>query len=594
MSKLYSLFLIVLIALPNVALAIQTDEAKTFAITKVSVIPMDSERVLKNQTVIVKDGKIIALGSADKVKTPEGAIEIKGKNKFLIPGLFDMHVHLREENHLALYLANGVTTVQNLNGSPWHLKRREMVKEGKLLGPRIFTTGPTTSRMRVDTPEKAEKLVLDQKKAGYDSIKHYGSGTREGMTRETYDHLLKVAKREGMPVIGHAPRNMSFSAVLEERQNSIDHAEEIYYTYEPILKYYQPHVDFQFGRTSLEDYRKANPEFPKPEEIRPVLEKLAKEVKSSGLAFTPTLTAFETIWRNTNSEYEKMLKDEELKYIQPATRASWSPQSNRYRTGWADRLADVGKALKGSLELQKMMVKEFADEGVLVMTGTDAPLTFVYPGFTLHHELELFVGAGLTPFQALKAATITPAKFLKISDEVGTIAVGKRADLVLLDANPLDNIKNTRKISGVFANGRYLAKSDTDKMLAKIAAEYKPVWEGMQAFQVHLDKGEVKKALEAYKNSDKQSPELADYLEGAVNDIGYRYIRADDLDKAFEVLKLNTEYFPKAFNTWDSLAEVYMLKGEKDLAIKYYKKSLELNPNNNNAKDFIKKLEQEK
>ena len=247
--------------------------------------------------------------------------------------------------------------------------------------------------------------------------------------------------------------------------------------------------------------------------------------------------------------------------------------------------------LKQSLELQKMMVREFDKAGVPVMTGTDAPLTFVYPGFTLHHELELFVESGLSPFNALKAATVTPAKFLKIEDEVGTIAVGKRADLVLLDANPLENITNTRKISGVFANGRWLSKSDLDKMLAKIASVYKPVWEELQKFQVFLDKGDVKNALEIYKNSEGKNADLANYLEGAVNDIGYRYIAAKDFDKALEVLKLNTEYFPNAFNTWDSLAEVYMLKGEKDSAIKFYKKSLELNPNNNNAINQLKKIE---
>ena len=203
-----------------------------------------------------------------------------------------MHIHLREENHFALYLANGVTTVQNMSGSPWHLEKREEVASGKLLGPRIFTTGPTTARERVDSPEKAEKLVLEQKKAGYDSIKQYGSGSQDAMTRETYHHLIKVAKRENMPVVGHAPRNMPFSAVLEEGQNSIDHAEEIYYTYDADYDDYKPHIDFQFGRMSLEDYRKANPAFPNFKKLTPVIKKLAQEAKQANLGIYADFNSF--------------------------------------------------------------------------------------------------------------------------------------------------------------------------------------------------------------------------------------------------------------------------------------------------------------
>ncbi len=593
MLKLYSLFLIILLLLPNFALAMQTNASKTFVITNVNVIPMDSERVLKDQNVVIENGKIKALGSAEKVKPPENSVVINGTGKFLIPGLADMHIHIREgsEKDLTMYVANGVTTVFSMHGSPWHLELKEKINRGELLGPRFFTTGPTTARSGIDSPEKAEKFVAEQKQAGYDAIKQYGSGTPEGMTRETYNILLRAAKKEGIRVVGHAPRNMPFSAVFEERQNSIDHAEEIYYTYTPIQDFYKPHVDFQFGRMNLEDYRKADPKFPELQKMTPVIKKLAREAKQANLEFTPTLTSFETIWRQTTSEFDAMMKEPELKYVEPVTRANWGPQTNRYRASWSNRLTEMDRMLKQSLELQKMMVREFDKAGVPVMTGTDSPLTFVYPGFTLHHELELFVESGLSPYRALRAATITPAKVLKIDERLGSVAVGKEADLVLLDANPLENIKNTRKISGVFSRGRWFADSEIDKMLAEIAAGYKPLWDEIQVFQTFLDKGEIKKALEIFKNSEGKNENAANYLESAVNTIGYRYIRANDLDKAFELLKLNTEYFPDAFNTWDSLAEVYMLKGEKDLAVKYYKKSLELNPNNTNAVEQIKKLE---
>ncbi len=594
MSKKYFSFLIVIIYLFSsniLSVNGQSNAATVFIITNVSVIPMDSERVLNNQSVIIQDGKIIALGSSGKVKVPKAATVINGRGKYLIPGLFDMHMHIQKggEKDLALYIANGVTTVQSMHGSPWHLDLREQISNGKLLGPRFLTTGPTTATARVNSPEEAEKFVLEQKRAGYDAIKQYGNGS-DGMTRETYNQLLETAKKQNMRVVGHAPRNIPFSAVFEEGQNSIDHAEEIYYTYTPIIKFYKPHVDFQFGRTSLEDYKKADPAFPEFQNLIPVIKTLAQEAKKANLAFTPTLTSFETIWRQTTPEFDAMMRESELQYVEPLTRAAWGPQTNRYRSSWSARLKEMDRMLKQSLELQKIMVKEFNDAGVAVMTGTDAPLTFVYPGSSLHHELKLFVDAGVKPFDALRAATVTPATILKIQTQVGTVEVGKQADLVLLDANPLTDIRNTRKISGVFTKGRWLSKKEIDQSLATIAASYKPLWGEIQTFQKYLDNGEIKRSLEAYKNSATKTEDLANYLEGAVNGIGYRYIRANDLNKALEVLKLNTDYFPKAFNTWDSLAEVYMLLGDKDLALRYYKRSLELNPQNNNAEIQIKKL----
>lgn len=560
-------------------------------ISNVSVIPMDSERVLKSQSVVIESGIITAVGASTAVKVPAGATIIDGTGRYLIPGLFDTHIHIREgqESDLTLYVANGVTTVQSMHGSPWHLALREKIASGELLGPRFFTTGPTTATARIDTPEKAEKFVIDQKKAGYDAIKQYGDG-RNSMTRETYHRLIQTAKEQGIRVVGHAPRNMGFSAVLEEGQDSIDHAEEIYYTYRSIYDLYKAHIDFQFGRTSLEDYRKANPPFPAADKTPAAIKQLAREAKAAGLAFTPTLITFETIWKQTTDQFDSLMNEPELKYVEPLTRASWGPRVNRYRSGWSNRMKEMDRMLKKSLEIQESIVKAFDDAGVPVMTGTDAPLTFVYPGFALHGELGKFVGAGLTPYRALRAATVTPARILGIGDRTGTVEKGKTADLVLLEANPLDDVSNTRRIAGVFLKGRWIPKDEIDSMLKKISDSYAPLWGEISVYEGYFDKGEIKKALEAYKTSKNKSERLAGGLEQTVNGIGYTHIRADELEKALEVFKLNTEYFPEAFNTWDSLAEAYMLMGNKELAVKYYKKSLDLNPENNNAVEQLKKL----
>ncbi|HXV77092.1 MAG TPA: amidohydrolase family protein [Candidatus Polarisedimenticolaceae bacterium] len=554
-------------------------------ITGVDVIPLDAERVLRDQSVVVERGLITRIGPATDVAVDETAVVIDGAGKYLLPGLFDMHMHIGEgqESDLTLYVANGVTTVQSMHGSPWHLALRERIAGGELLGPRLFTTGPTTATAGVDSPERAERFVDEQKEAGYDAIKQYGDG-RDTMSRETYDRLIATAKARQIRVVGHAPRNIPFRAVLEARQDSIDHAEEIYYTYGPIVDLYRPHLDFQFGRTSLEDYRAADPPFPDRRERLPgVLAALATEMKRAGVALTPTLIAFETIRKQTTPEFDRLMQRPELSYVEPLTRASWGPRSNRYRVGWASQLAEMDRVLGECLELQKALVKALDDVSVPVMAGTDAPLTFVFPGFSLHGELEALVGAGLTPYRALRTATATPAEFLGIAGQAGTVQTGKRADLLLLDANPLADIRNTRSIRGVVVRGRWIPRSEIDSLLSRIAESYEPRWNEIRIYEAMFEAGEIRKALATYDSSKNGDERVASYLERTVNRIGYSYVRADDLARAIEVFTLNTEYFPDAFNTWDSLAEAHLLAGDAALARRYYEKSLALNPDNSNA-----------
>ena len=597
MQKFYSLILLTLVFTCGSSLAkSQSDykETATFVFENVNVIPMTTQEILRNQTVIIKNGKIHFVGSSTKVKKKIDALVIDGYGNYLIPGLFDMHMHFEDEQTVALpmYIANGVTTIQSMEGSPWHIKLRNKIAQGKLLGPRVFTTGPTTADAQVNSPEEAEAFVRKQKKAGYDAIKQYGNGS-DSMSLETYKHLITTAKKLDMRVVGHAPRNLPFDAVLRAQQDSIDHTEEIYYTYRPISEgFYKLHVDFQFGRIKLDEYRKKNPVFPNLSELTPTIKKLAQEVKKSGVAITPTLTMFRTIWRHQNSQYLTMLNDPELQYVEPLTRVSWGPKRNWYRAGWAKRRNELNQILGQSLELQKMMVKEFANAGVPLMSGTDAQAPFVYPGFNLHKELKLFVESGVKPFDALKAATITPAKFLGIDTEVGTIEVGKQADLVLLDANPLNDIGNTKRISGVFLRGRWFTRKDLDQMLKKISDSYEPLWYQIQNLQKYLAKEDIEKSFALYKKQNSESEKLANYLRREIDNIGYEYVREKQLNKALKIMKLNNSYFPKDYRTWNALAEVYVLMGKKALAIKHYQKSLELNPKNSETLLQLKKLQQ--
>ena len=256
----------------------------------------------------------------------------------------------------------------------------------------------------------------------------YGTRPDYAMSKETYQRLLETAKKLNMRVVGHTPRGLPFQAVLDEGQASVDHAEEIYYVYEPILEKMGAIADFQFGKINVEEYRKLDAKFPDLQtEILPLIKKLAQDVKRSDLVFTPGLFTYEIIWRQITAEYPEMLKDSKMQYVYPLQRLYAGPGFNSYQGRWSDRLDEMRTLHKYLVELQKLMVSEFYKAGVPMMAGTDATLPFVIEGFSLHDELQRLIDAGFTPFDALKAATVTPAEFLEISDKVGTVAVGKNA-----------------------------------------------------------------------------------------------------------------------------------------------------------------------
>lgn len=561
------------------------------AITGVTVHPIDRQAALIDQTVLIEGDRIIELGPRERVRIPDGALEVDGSGKYLIPGLFDMHVHLREqeaEPHLRLYVTHGVTTIQSMDGSPWHLELRERLRRGELIGPRMLTTGPTTASVGISTPEEARQLVRDQKAAGYDAIKQYGNG-RSTMDRELYAALMAAARQAGMRVVGHAPRRLPFSAVLEERQSSIDHMEEIVYTSRAIGELFEPYLEIQFGRASVEDHPEVLQGPPNLDQLEPVARELAEQVRRAGLAVTPTLVAFATILNMTTDEFYRLDRDPRLRYIHPVTRLQWGPGFNRYRSGgWADQLELMATILKASHQLQMRLTAAFHRAGVPILTGTDAPLPYVFPGSSLHEELGWLVESGLTPYEALRAATVEPARYLGLEDEVGIVRAGLRADLVLLDADPLADIRNSRRISGVVLRGQWLPSEQLRSMQAEIAASYRTLGEEIGPVAEALRSGRVEEALERY--AALADPELAPVVERAVNTLGYRSLRNGDVEEAIRVFTLNTEHFPEAFNTWDSLAEAYMVRGDDELAIRYYRKSLELNPSNDNARAMIDRI----
>ncbi|MGH9755132.1 MAG: amidohydrolase family protein [Blastocatellia bacterium] len=426
---------------------------QALAFVDVNVVPMDREQIVIGQTVVVKDGKIVEMGAADKVKVPAGALRIDGRGKYLMPGLADLHIHLSDYNEqhnavmLRLYVANGVTTILNLYGTPHHLELRAKIRSGELFGPEFYTSGPFISDAPTDTPtpDEVERGVVDQKRAGYDLIKIHGD-----FSREAYRRLFQVARREGIRVIGHAPRNLGVEPMLEERQDAVAHAEE----------YLDAYFFYKMDESIKSADREAQQRFIAEQEKR--IPQLAQATAKAGTWVVANLEAYRNIALQVE-DLDAALEREGVKYMIPDIAPHWMPERNTYK-----RRFNPGRAprFRAQYRLLEKTVKGFRDAGVRLLAGTDALNPCVAPGFSLHDELRNLVAAGLTPYEALRTATVNAAEFLGAAS--GMVAVGKRADLILVNGDPLKDVSNASRRAGVMLRGQWLAEDELRQMLDKL------------------------------------------------------------------------------------------------------------------------------
>jgi tetratricopeptide (TPR) repeat protein len=280
--------------------------------------------------------------------------------------------------------------------------------------------------------------------------------------------------------------------------------------------------------------------------------------------------------------------------MSPLTRRQWEPERNRYRRAWRDRRDVMSLVLGRGLEVQKALVRALHAAGVPLLAGTDAPLTFVFPGWSLHRELALLVECGLSPYEALAAATVVPARALGIAADVGSVAVGRQADLLLVRGDPTADVGHAAKVAWVCVRGRWFDRAALDAMLEELAASYASFASQLGPIAAPLDAGDVDAAAKAFAAVADPDPALADFVESAVNEHGYRLLNEQKTDAAIAVFARNCELFPGAFNTWDSLGEAWMRKGDKDKAIAFYEKSLALNPGNANGAAMLRRLREDR
>jgi len=433
----------------------------TTAFLDVNVVPMDRERVLARQTVVVRDAVIAAVGRAAEVRVPEEATRIDARDRYLLPGLADMHVHLEYEEDLLLFLANGVTTVRNMSGAPFHVAWRERVARGEMLGPTIITAGPIidgkppTARgaVVVETTKEAARVVAEQAAAGYDFVKIY-----DGLSRDSYDALMAAASRLGVSVAGHVSRNVRLRRALASRQWSIEHLSGYVDPIEAADSPFRGKWNWRktWHAVEVDDERIA---------------RAATATRDAGVWNCPTLVVFEKAALRENAQ--SLLERPEMRYIRAERRASWGLSDGRTpvrTTAPARREVARAEATRRGEAVRKKLTKALADAGAGILLGTDAANRFVLPGFSVHEELRCLVAAGLTPYEAIRAGTRAAAESLERGGEFGTVEAGKRADLILLEANPLDDVDNVQRRQGVMARGRWLPQAEIRAMLEQMAA----------------------------------------------------------------------------------------------------------------------------
>ena len=412
----------------------------TVAFVGVNVIPMDSERVLENQTVIVEDGVIEAV-AADGAAIPSGAVEIDGGGKYLMPGLAEMHGHIPPPNQpqefiesvLFLYVANGVTTVRGMQGAERQLELREKARRGELIAPNLYLAGPSFSGNSVDSPDAAVERVRAQKAEGWDLLKVQG-----GLSVPTYDAMAKTAKDLGIRFGGHVPAAVGLAHAIKMGQETFDHLDG----YIPYLKGEAGPVD----ETQLAD--------------------IVRRTREAGAWVVPTMALWKTL-TGTNA-LDTVTAYPELRYMPPAQVEQWTAR-HRNRLSAAGFDATVARQI---IDNRMRILKALHDGGVRVLMGTDAPQQFSVPGFSVHREIQVMADTGMSPYEILESGTANVGMYFRGQDSFGTVAAGQRADLLLVNANPLDDLANLQNRAGVMVRGTWLPEEHIRERLEAIAASY--------------------------------------------------------------------------------------------------------------------------
>lgn len=429
------------------------------AFVDVNVLPMDNERVVAGQTVLVADGRIVQVGAAADVMVPDDVTVIDGSGRYLMPGVAEMHGHYPNpdaqeftEAVMHLYVANGVTLVRGMQGGASHLPLRDAIEAREIVGPRLLVCAPAISGNNVTQPEDARRLVREAAAAGFDHIKVF-----EGLTPEVFSAIAETAAEVRLTFSGHVSNRVGLYSALEQGQSTIDHLDNYI---EALID--DPEVVAELGLLELPSVMSQVDEAKLGDVIAATVE--------AGAGVVPTEVLWET-FLGGRSGADFLAEMPETRYWVRESIPGVASGVNRWVRQTDGRRAalpspDAGRPV---IELRRRFIKELYDAGVPVLLGTDSPQVFSVPGFSIHREMQVMVESGLTPYQVLHAGTAAVADFLGAED-FGRVGGGQRADLVLLNSNPLDDVGHFADSAGVMVNGVWLSRSDIDDRLAEIEA----------------------------------------------------------------------------------------------------------------------------
>jgi imidazolonepropionase-like amidohydrolase len=435
----------------------------TTVITDVNIVDVRTGEIRADQIVIIEKNRIVAVGPRKQMRYPRNApVIVNGRGSFLIPGLWDMHVHLifgdwfplAQGISLPLFVANGITSVRDMGSELETVQAwRNEIESGRLLGPRIMTSGPMLdgpkprfpSSMAIATPEDGRAAVDKLKLAGADFIK-----LQSLIPHDAVFAIAEEARKQEIPFEGHVPDSVRASEMSSAGMHSFEHLIGIFEGSSPLED------EFLKGEKNETKFLASYD----PERAATLAALLAKNQTWQ----CPTL-----VWERGGNliDVTDFSKDARAKYVPTYWKEhTWKIFADAVKTEFnADDLETRKKFIDKELEIVQLLHKA----GVPFLAGTDTPPgVYVFPGFSLHEELQRFVAAGFTPLEALQTATLNPARFFQMEAQLGTIEKGKFADMVFLDANPLEDIRNTQKVTGVILNGTYFSKADLQKILQRV------------------------------------------------------------------------------------------------------------------------------
>jgi hypothetical protein len=471
-----------------------------------------------------------------------------------------MHVHPYDRDGLPSYLAHGVTTIAVMHGFPAVLEWRDQIRRGPLVGPTIYAAGPSVSGyppgnplfVAVEEPGEARAVVAEQHAAGYDFVKVYSM-----LNPSEYSAILAEGRRLGMPVLGHIPWQVGWRGIIEQGQAAVAHVEE-------------------FFNAGIQD-----------SEFVAAAQTAAKH----RTAVVANLYAYSEMLAES-ADIPRLLADPEMRYHSPAGLNEKLPSSNR---SLRPNQADFNGYLTRQLPRMRRLVKVLHDAGVPVLPGTDTE-TFGFPGQSLLGDLRELAAAGLSPYAVLESATRLPGDFMATragrSERFGTVTAGSRADLVLLDANPLENLENLQRVRGTMARGRWypaeVLRSLRDSVAARNAALH-PLVKELDSLAMKANDGAA--AVQLFERIRRDFPDAVPVAELVVRGYGRTLFLKGDRPNAIKLRVLASQLYARSHSAANEVGRGYLFAGDTAQALVHFRRSLELSPHNSAVRRLVDKLE---